>query len=195
MAAIVWIGEIAFDLGDPAVGADMEDSSTDRRQIGIKAQDEFARRIDPLSRDRGNQPQKYRLVFEQMPETASFHFDDELIVARCAGLLLRLRCSGRRSTSLPRQYEAFIDCRSGKAGQFLEKRKAQACTSGFVQVVEHPCVDIRPKQRFGLFDHRREQVFECTRLGLLKRRNRFGVFGWALQRRLDPDCVVDPRGL
>src|SRR5664280_3143672 len=92
MAAIVRIGEIAFDLGDPAVGAGMEDSSTNRRQLGIKAQDEFARRIDPRPRDRSHQAQKYRLVFEQTPETASFHFGDELIVARCAGLLLRLRC-------------------------------------------------------------------------------------------------------
>ena len=165
MAAIVRIGEIAFDLGNPAVGAGMEDVSTDRRQIGIKAQDEFARRVDPLPRDRSNQPQQYRLVFEQTPETAGFHFGDELIVARCAAVLLRLRCIGRRRAGLPRLDEALVDCRSGKAGQLLEKRKAQACASGFVQVVGRPCVDTRPKQRLGLFDHRREQMFERTRLG------------------------------
>ena len=61
--------------------------------IGIKAQDEFARRIDPLPRDRSNQAQKHRLVFEQTPETAGFHVGDELIVARCAAVLLRLLCS------------------------------------------------------------------------------------------------------
>ena len=57
---------------------------------------------------------------------------------------------------------------------------AQAGPRGFVQIVETACVDIRPKPRFGLFDNRREHVFERTRLGLVKRRNWFGVLGWAL---------------
>ena len=42
MAAIVRIGEIAFDLGNPAVGVGVENVSTDRRQIGVEAQNEFA---------------------------------------------------------------------------------------------------------------------------------------------------------
>src|SRR5665213_1667411 len=112
MAAIVRIGEVAFDLRNPAVTIRMEDSSTDSRQIGIKAQDKFARRIDPLPRDRSNQSQKYRLVFKQTPETASFHFSNELIVARCAGVLLRFLCIGPHFTGFPCLDEALVDCRS-----------------------------------------------------------------------------------
>ena len=154
MAAIVRVGAIAFDLGNPAAGSGVEDSATDSRQIGIKAQNEFARRIDPLPRGRCNQTQKHRLVFEQTPEPARFHFSDELIVARCAAVLLWLRGVGEGSAGLPRFGEELIDCRSAEAGQLLQKRMAKASAGRFVQIVDRPCVDIRPKPRFGLFEPR-----------------------------------------
>ena len=38
VAAVVRVGEIAFDSGDPAIGFTLEDVAADRRQIGIEAQ-------------------------------------------------------------------------------------------------------------------------------------------------------------
>ena len=51
MAAIVRIGKFAFDLGDMARRCGLQKISADRRQIGSKPQDEFARGIDPLPRE------------------------------------------------------------------------------------------------------------------------------------------------
>src|SRR5262249_5296208 len=48
MAAIVRVGEIAFDRRNPATRVGLKDVLTDRCKIGIEAQDEFARCIDPL---------------------------------------------------------------------------------------------------------------------------------------------------
>ena len=166
---------------------------TDHRQIGIKAHDEFARRIDPLSSDRGNQSQQYRLVLEQAPETATLHVGDEPIVLRRTAISLRLLRIGRRCAVLPRLGEPLVDCRRGKTTYLLEKQMAQAGASGVVQIGGGAAVDACPKQRLGSFDHRRKQMLERAGLGLVGCRNRIAVLARALQRRLDPDCVVDPR--
>ena len=96
------IGEAAFDRGDPAGGAGDENIPADRREVGIEAKDEFARGFDPLPREGGDEPQQHRLVFEQPPETAAFHFGDELIVARCeAGGLRRRAVAAARAAFAP----------------------------------------------------------------------------------------------
>ena len=56
-AAIVRVGEIAFDPGNRAARVGVENVVTDSRQIGNEAQDEFARCVDPLASDRGDQTQ------------------------------------------------------------------------------------------------------------------------------------------
>ena len=115
MSAIVRIGEFALDLGNPAARAGVKDVTTDRRQIGIEPHDEFARCIDPLPRDRGNQSQQDRLVFEQAAKAASLHLGDKPIVLRRSAISPRLARTGRRYVGLPRLGKALVDCRSGKA--------------------------------------------------------------------------------
>ena len=115
MAAIMRVREIAFDPGDAAVGAGPEEIAPDRLEIGVKAQDKLARRVDPLPRHASNQPQEHRLVFEQTAETAGFHFADKPVVAR-AGAGPRRGRVGRGSIGLPRLVEALVERHGAQVG-------------------------------------------------------------------------------
>ena len=90
-----------------------------------------------------------------------FHFDDKLIVARQAGGLARRRQIVPCFARLPCLGKAFVDRRSGKPGESLEKRHAQASVSGFAEVVERPFADAGPEHRVGMFDYGSEQMFEA----------------------------------
>ena len=193
-AAIVRIGKTALDRGDPAGGAGDENIAADRREVGVEPEDEFARRFDPLPREGGDEPQQDRLVFEQTPEPAAFHFGDELIVARCRGRGgLRRPCrSGRHGCGLSRLVEALVERRRRERGQFVEQRTAQAGAGGFGQVAQCARIDVRAKPRLGFEHDRRQQVFERARFGSVVRGGLLGVFASALQCCVYPDRVGDP---
>ena len=149
-AVIMRIGEVAFDPGNAAFCAGSQDIAADRRQIGVEAQDEFARRIDPLARDCRHQPRKHRLVFEQSQHAAGSHVGDELIVVRC----------GR----FARRGEALVNGRRGKFRQLPQQAVAQAGARGRGQVLGGARVDTLPQQRVGLLGHRQQELFERARL-------------------------------
>src|SRR5262245_14636067 len=59
--AVVRIGKIPVDPGNPAVGIRTQNIPSNSRQIRVKAESKFARRLDPLPDYDRNQPQKYGL--------------------------------------------------------------------------------------------------------------------------------------
>ena len=177
MAVVVRIRKIAGNVGNFRSGARPEDISTDRSDVRIQPQDEFAPRIDPLPRNCRDQPQKNRFVFEQSAEAAIFHFGDKLIVARQAGGLARRRQIVPCFARLPCLGKAFVDRRSGKPGESLEKRHAQASASCFAEVVERPFADAGPEHRVGMFDYGSEQMFEGTRFGTFRVGGDFAACG------------------
>ena len=170
----------------------MEDIATDRREIGIETQDHFARGLDPLSRDGREQPQQHRLVFEQPPPTAGLHFGDEAIIDRAAVMLRRLRCIVLRRTGIARLGETLIERRRAEARELPKQRQAQRRARGFVQVIADARIETRPKPRVGLRDQWREKLFERTRIGFVGNRKRRCIAAGVLQRRFDPDRVLDP---
>src|SRR5437016_4605092 len=67
----------------------------------------------------------------------------------------------------------------------------QASMGGFGQTIECSPVDAGPKQLRGPLYYRRQQVLECARLALCTRKL-FDTCLRALQRRLNPYCVIGP---
>ena len=151
-AFIVRIGEIAFESGNAAGIAGMENIAADHRKIGIETQHHFARGIDPLPRNGREQPQQHRLVFEQPPPTAGLHLGDEAIVARRAVMLRRTRCIVLRRTGIARLGETLVERRRAEAGELAKQRQAQRRARGFVQIIADPRIETRPKPRVGLRD-------------------------------------------
>ena len=92
----------------------------------MKTQDEFARGLDPLLHDDGDQPQQDRFVLEQAPKPAGFHVGDELIVKRGVGAHWAFAVGG----ALAQLGEAFIERRSAKSGEFPEQQVAQGRARG-----------------------------------------------------------------
>src|SRR6185295_14417874 len=102
-ASVVRIGEATLDLNDSALATGLY-GSTDRRQVGIKPLDEFPGSLNPLPDDRADQPQKHRLLLEELPEAANLHFGDEFFVKRRADILP----SSRGLSRVPHRREALV---------------------------------------------------------------------------------------
>ncbi len=64
MPSIVRVGEIAVDPGNQLFAIGGKYFTPNCRQISVKTQDKFARRLDPLPYNDSKQPQEHRLVFE-----------------------------------------------------------------------------------------------------------------------------------
>ena len=78
--AIVRVRKLARDAGDRTVGIGPQDVTTNLRKISIETGNEFARRIDPLTRQHGNQAQQDRLLFKQTSKSTGLHVIGEAVV-------------------------------------------------------------------------------------------------------------------
>src|SRR4029434_8028996 len=75
--AVVWIGNIPLDRGNMAIGIRTQNISSNSRQISIKAENKFARRLDPLPDNDRHQPQKHRVSLKRVPKSTRAHLDTE----------------------------------------------------------------------------------------------------------------------
>ena len=95
--------------------------ATDSGQIGIETHDEFARRIDPLPRDRAISRNRTGLSSNRPPETAGFHVGDESIVERvppsCCGF-----AASAAFRPLSHLGEALVDCRAARLDSSLRSK-------------------------------------------------------------------------
>ena len=148
-AAIVRVGEVAFDRGDGAIGASLQQVAANRWQIGGEAGEQFARCVEPLPHQCCQKAQQHRLVLEQSAKSARLHAGDELLI-RAGAVTARLG-------------EAFVEGRSGKVGQLAEEAVRKAGTRAFGELDGGRLIDPGPKPLLCLCDERKEEPFERHR--------------------------------